>query len=128
MLVSNSGRFRSKVYPRSFQIGKQLNSIQFDKMSVLHVINLDQDMSPSLSKVIEDQLQRDIKVLMEQDMSPSLSKGIEDQLQRDIKVLMEYEDRNPDFFKAEDLDKAFNELNHKPFGNRPLNMFKNDEM
>ena len=75
-------------------------------MSVLYVTNLDQDMSINLSKVIEGQLQCPIK------------------------VFKEYEDGDLDiaFFKAEDLDKAFNELNHKPFGNRPLNMFKNDEM
>ena len=75
-------------------------------MSVLYVTNLAQDMSPSLYKVIEDQLQCPIK------------------------VFKEYEDGDLDiaFFKTEDLDRAFNELNHKQFGNRPLNMFKNEEM
>ena len=55
-------------------------------MSVLYVTNLDQDMSPSLYKVIEDQLQCPIK------------------------VFKEYEDGDLDiaFFKTEDLDRAFN--------------------
>ena len=75
-------------------------------MSVLYVTNLGQDMSISLSKVIEKQLHCPIK------------------------VFMEYEDGDLDiaFFKTEDLDRAFNELNHKIFRNRPLNIFKNEEM
>ena len=105
-LRSNSGRFGSKVNPEPFQIEKQLNSIRFDKMSVLYVTNLDQNMSPTLYNVIEHQLQCPIK------------------------VIKEYEDGDLDiaFFRTEDLDKAFNVLNHKKFGNRPLNLFKNEEM
>ena len=105
-LRSNSGRFRSKVNPAPFQIVEQLNSILFDRMAVLYVKNLDQNMSPALYNVIEHQLHCPIK------------------------VTKEYEDGDLDiaFFRTEDLDKAFNVLNHKKFGNRPLNLFKNEEM
>ena len=63
-------------------------------------------------------------------MSSNLYKVIEEELWCPIKVFKEYEDGDLDiaFFRDEDLQKAFEELNHKPFGNRPLNMFKNDEM
>ena len=75
-------------------------------MSVLYVTNLDQDMSSNLYKVIEEEL-----------WCP-------------IKIFKEYEDGDLDiaFFRDKDMQKAFEELNHKHFGNRPLNLFQNDEM
>ena len=47
-----------------------------------------------------------------------------------LKMFKRYADGDFDveFFKDEHLEEAIETLNHKPFGDRPLNLFNNDEM
>ena len=47
-----------------------------------------------------------------------------------LKIFKRYADGDIDaeYFKDEHLHEAIKTLNHKPFGDRPLNFFNNDEM